>query len=111
MLTTAPRCNFPLGFPENTQSESYMLSLTECVLDFQNNALWDTHQHDLLTLNPVTGMIELHFERLVCLCLINLGLPADNCMSIVCKTLNVGCAIMCNLRNAMTCLDNNFGMV
>ena len=56
----------------------------------------------LLTLNPVTGMIELHLERLVCSCLINLGLPADNCMSISCKTLNVGCAIMFNLRNAMT---------
>ena len=28
MLTTAPQCNFPLGFPENTQSESYILSLT-----------------------------------------------------------------------------------
>ena len=22
-----------------------MLSLTECVGNFQNNALWDTHQH------------------------------------------------------------------
>ena len=32
----------------NTPSESYMLSLTECVWDFQNNALWDTHQHALL---------------------------------------------------------------
>ena len=26
-----------------------MLSLTECVWEFQNNALWDTHQHALLT--------------------------------------------------------------
>ena len=26
-----------------TQSKSYVLSLTAGVLDFQNNALWDTH--------------------------------------------------------------------
>ena len=26
----------------------YMLSLTEFFWDFQNNALWDTHQHALL---------------------------------------------------------------
>ena len=55
----------------------------------------------LLTLNPITGMIELRFERLVCSCLINLGLPANNCMSIFSKALNVGCAIMCTLRKAM----------
>ena len=26
----------------NTQSKSYMLSLTECIWEFPNNALWDT---------------------------------------------------------------------
>ena len=30
---------------KNTQSKSYTLSLTECVWEFRNNALWDTHQH------------------------------------------------------------------
>ena len=36
------------GIPSNTQSKSYMLSLTECDWDFQNNDLWDTHEHALL---------------------------------------------------------------
>ena len=31
------------GISRNTQSKLYMLSLTECVWDFQNNALLDTH--------------------------------------------------------------------
>ena len=35
---------------KNTQSNSYMLSLTECVWEFWNNALWDTHLHALLAL-------------------------------------------------------------
>ena len=26
----------------------FMLSMTECVWEFQNNALWDTHQHTLI---------------------------------------------------------------
>ena len=34
--------------PRDTQSKSYMRSLTECVRDSQNNALWDTHKHVLL---------------------------------------------------------------
>ena len=42
MLTTFPNAIFA-GISRNTQSKSYMLSLTECVWDFQNNALWDTH--------------------------------------------------------------------
>ena len=33
-----------------------MLSLTECVWDFQNNALWDTHQHALLKLYSNIGL-------------------------------------------------------
>ena len=37
------RWNFFSGISRNTQAKSYMLSLTECVWDFQNNALWDTH--------------------------------------------------------------------
>ena len=31
-----------------TRSKSYMLSLTECVWEFRNNALWDTQYHALL---------------------------------------------------------------
>ena len=48
MSTTFPRCNFFTGISRNSQSNSYMLSLTECVWEFQNNALWGTHQHALL---------------------------------------------------------------
>ena len=39
---------FFVGISRNTQSKSYMLSLTECVWNFQNNALRDTHEHALL---------------------------------------------------------------
>ena len=38
-----PTMQFFAGISRNTQSRLYMLSLTECVWDFQNNALWDTH--------------------------------------------------------------------
>ena len=38
-----PAMQFFAGISRNTQSKSYMLSLTQCVWDFQNNALWDTH--------------------------------------------------------------------
>ena len=38
---------FFAGISRNTQSKFYMLSLTECVWEFQNNALWDTHKHAL----------------------------------------------------------------
>ena len=48
MFTTFPQCNCSLKFSRNTQSKSYKLPLTECVWEFQNNALWDTLQHALL---------------------------------------------------------------
>ena len=38
-----PTMQFFTGTSRNTQSKSYMLSLTECDRDFQNIALWDTH--------------------------------------------------------------------
>ena len=38
-----PTMQFFTGIFKNTQSELYMLSLTEWVCDFQNNVLWDTH--------------------------------------------------------------------
>ena len=34
---------FFTGISRNTQSKSYMLSLSECVWGFENDALWDTH--------------------------------------------------------------------
>ena len=38
-----PTMQFSTGISRNTQSKTYMLSLTECVWDFRNDALWDTH--------------------------------------------------------------------
>ena len=42
MLKTFPQCNFSYKFPK-ILSQTHMLSFTECVRDFQNNTLWDTH--------------------------------------------------------------------
>ena len=41
-VNNIPRMQYFTGISRNTQSKSYMLSLTECVWKFQNNALWDT---------------------------------------------------------------------
>ena len=38
-----PTMQFFTWISRNTQSNSYTLLLTECVWDFQKNALWDTH--------------------------------------------------------------------
>ena len=62
---------FFTGIFRNALSKPHMLSLTECVWEFQNNALWDTHQHDLL--HPLNWMITphihvipvLHFTKLI----------------------------------------------
>ena len=43
LVNNIPTMQFFFGISRNTQSKSYMLSLTECVWDFQNIALWDTH--------------------------------------------------------------------
>ena len=37
-----PTMQFFTGISRNTQSKSSMLSLTECVWNFQNDAFWDT---------------------------------------------------------------------
>ena len=42
-----PTKQFFTRISRNTQSKSYTLSLTECVWEVRNNALWDTHQHAL----------------------------------------------------------------
>ena len=44
MATTFPQCNFPDNL---ILSQNNMLTLTECVWDFQNNALWDNLKHVL----------------------------------------------------------------
>ena len=56
MLTTSQQCNFSLEF-------SYIRSLTECVRDFQNDALWDTflHDHQLLNQTILQCFVELRF--------------------------------------------------
>ena len=40
-VNNIPTMQFFAGISRNTQS--YMLSLTECVWNFQNDALWDMH--------------------------------------------------------------------
>ena len=40
-VNNIPTMQFFTGISRNTQSKTYMLSLTECVWDFQNIALWD----------------------------------------------------------------------
>ena len=48
-VNNIPTMQFFTEISRNTQSKSYnMLSFTECVWDFQNNALWDTKKHALL---------------------------------------------------------------
>ena len=43
-VNNIPTMHFFNGISRNTQSKSYiMLSLTECVWEFRNNALLDTH--------------------------------------------------------------------
>ena len=42
-----PTMQFFTGISRITQSKSFMLSLTECVWDFQNDVLWDSHEHAL----------------------------------------------------------------
>ena len=42
-VSNIPTMHFFTAISRNTQSKSYLLSLIECVWDFQNNALWDTH--------------------------------------------------------------------
>ena len=47
-VNNIPKMQFVTGISRNAPSQSYMLSLTECVWDFQNNSLWDTYLHALL---------------------------------------------------------------
>ena len=59
-VNNIPTKQFLIGISKNTQPKSYMLSLTECVWEFLNNALWDTHK-----LSPQTvrkGNSELNNE-------------------------------------------------
>ena len=46
-VNSIPTMQLFTGISLNTQSKSYMISLTQCVWEFQNNALWDTHWHAL----------------------------------------------------------------
>ena len=43
-----PTKQFCTGLSRKTPSKSYMLSLTGCLWDFQNNALWDIDWHAIL---------------------------------------------------------------
>ena len=50
-----PTVQFFIRISRNTQSHSYLLSMSECVWDFQNNAFWDIHQHALFQSNNIHG--------------------------------------------------------
>ena len=41
-VSNLPTMQFMTGIPRITQSNSYMLSLTECSMEFHNDVLWDT---------------------------------------------------------------------
>ena len=43
IVNTIPTMQCSIVISRNTQSKSYMLSLSECVWEFRNNGLWDTH--------------------------------------------------------------------
>ena len=47
-VNNSPTMQFFTGISRNTQLKLNMPSLTECVRDFQNNALWDIHLHAIL---------------------------------------------------------------
>ena len=47
-VNNIPAIQFFTVISRKTQSKLYILSFTECVWNFQNNALWDTHLHALL---------------------------------------------------------------
>ena len=42
-VNNIPTMQFFTGISGNTQSKLYTLQSAECVWDFQNDALWDTH--------------------------------------------------------------------
>lgn len=42
-VNNVPTMQFFTGISRNTQSKPYMLSMTEWVWEFRNDALWDTH--------------------------------------------------------------------
>ena len=56
-----PTMQFLIGFPRNTQSKSFMLSLTEYAWKFQYRALWDTLRHALSSTHTCT----CHFATLI----------------------------------------------
>ena len=53
--------NPSIQFFVNSQSKSYILSLTVCVWDIQNNALWDTHYHALFN-DTMLGSDSLQYQ-------------------------------------------------
>ena len=56
---------FFTGISRYTQSKSFMLSLTQCVWEFQSNALWNTHNHILL---PAAIVVRLTDKARQCYC-------------------------------------------
>ena len=60
-VNNIPTKQFFTGISRNTQSKFYnTLSLPECVWDFRNKALWDTHQHALFCVMMVHDFRHLY---------------------------------------------------
>ena len=47
-VNNIPTMQFFTVISRNNESKFYILSMTECVWELLNNALWDTHSHALL---------------------------------------------------------------
>ena len=54
-VNSIPTMQFLSGISRNTQSMSYMLSLTVCDWEFQNIALWDTNLYALMKMISFRG--------------------------------------------------------
>ena len=51
-----PTMQFFIGISRNIQSKYYQLSLTDCLWEFRNDALWDTPLHVLHALLGIYGV-------------------------------------------------------
>ena len=60
-----PTMQFFTRILQNTQSKSFLLSLTECVWEFQNNALWDNMPYSIVNNYehlPGTDLLEANTD-------------------------------------------------
>mgnify|MGYP001801069878 CR=1 FL=1 len=100
MLTTFLQDSFSLEYPE-ILSQKYINSIIECALDFQYNALWDTHYHIPYCSHTQSSQLLTYYYYVyvyalfICqaLTITNylecvLTISANQCMSILCLKNN-----------------------